>query len=126
MGWRAKELLRDLLRLAFKHTRQPGPLRDLRGTPPLQLPHRRLLPSPRTPCSRRDINNWWDGVEAYVTTGSTNAASEGSNHLIKLEARNAFGFRNRANQPLRYDSAKPTEAAPPLNSKTHYVGGGVF
>ncbi|TKA00116.1 transposase, partial [Actinacidiphila oryziradicis] len=29
------------------------------------------------------------------------AASEGNNRLIKLEARNAFGFRNREHQRLR-------------------------
>jgi transposase len=42
-----------------------------------------------------------DGIETYLTTGITNAASEGDNRLIKLEARNAFGFRNRENQRLR-------------------------
>lgn len=47
------------------------------------------------------IEQWWDGIETYLTTGITNAASEGNNRLIKLEARNAFGFRNRANQRLR-------------------------
>ncbi|MFG2662071.1 transposase [Streptomyces sp. NPDC048425] len=36
-----------------------------------------------------------------MTTGITNAASEGNNRLIKREARNAFGFRNRENQRLR-------------------------
>ena len=36
-----------------------------------------------------------------MRTGITNAASEGNNRLIKLEARNAFGFRNRENQRLR-------------------------
>ncbi|WP_460754286.1 transposase [Nocardiopsis oceani] len=40
-------------------------------------------------------------IEACLATGITNAASEGNNRLIKLEARNAFGFRNRANQSLR-------------------------
>jgi transposase len=44
---------------------------------------------------------WWNEIEAYILTGITNAASEGNNRLIKLEARNAFGFRNRTNQRLR-------------------------
>ena len=39
--------------------------------------------------------------EAFILTGITNAASEGINRLIKLEARNAFGFRNPVNQRLR-------------------------
>ncbi|MFE7749541.1 transposase, partial [Streptomyces sp. NPDC057428] len=47
------------------------------------------------------VEQWWDGIETYLTTGITNAASEGNNRLIKLEARNAFGFRNRTNQRLR-------------------------
>jgi transposase len=47
------------------------------------------------------VEQWWDGIETYLTTGITNAASEGNNRLIKLEARNAFGFRNRENQRLR-------------------------
>ncbi|WP_205719186.1 transposase [Actinomadura geliboluensis] len=42
-----------------------------------------------------------DQIAAYIHTGITNAASEGNNRLIKLEARNAFGFRNRHNQRLR-------------------------
>ncbi|WP_373467043.1 transposase [Streptomyces umbrinus] len=46
------------------------------------------------------VEQWWDGIETYLTTGITNAASEGNNRLIKLEARNAFGFRNRENQCL--------------------------
>jgi len=47
------------------------------------------------------VEQWWDGIHAYVTTGITNAASEGNNRVIKLEARKAYGFRNRANQRLR-------------------------
>ncbi|MBT2364051.1 transposase [Streptomyces sp. ISL-10] len=42
-----------------------------------------------------------DGIETYLTTGISNAASEGNNRVIKIEARNAFGFRSRANQRLR-------------------------
>ncbi|WP_338678078.1 transposase [Streptomyces sp. SCSIO 30461] len=53
------------------------------------------------PTLAETIEQWWDGIETYLTTGITNAASEGNNRLIKLEARNAFGFRNRANQRLR-------------------------
>jgi len=67
------------------------------------------------------VEQWWDGIETYLTTGITNAASEGNNRLIKLEARNAFGFRNRANQRLRSRcattrrSAEPTGDAPGLD-----------
>jgi transposase len=47
------------------------------------------------------IQAWWPQIEAFILTGVTNAASEGINRLIKLEARNAFGFRNPTNQRLR-------------------------
>jgi transposase len=47
------------------------------------------------------VEAWWPQIEAFIHTGVTNAASEGVNRLIKLEARNAFGFRNPANQRLR-------------------------
>lgn len=47
------------------------------------------------------VEAWWPQIEAFILTGITNAASEGINRLIKLEARNAFGFRNPANQRLR-------------------------
>ncbi len=47
------------------------------------------------------VEAWWPQIEAFILTGVTNAASEGVNRLIKLEARNAFGFRNPANQRLR-------------------------
>lgn len=47
------------------------------------------------------IEAWWPQIEAFIHTGVTNAASEGINRLIKLEARNAFGFRNPVNQRLR-------------------------
>jgi transposase len=47
------------------------------------------------------VQNWWPQIEAFIQTGITNAASEGVNRLIKLEARNAFGFRNPINQRLR-------------------------
>jgi transposase len=47
------------------------------------------------------IERWWPQIEAFILTGVTNAASEGVNRLIKLEARNAFGFRNPVNQRLR-------------------------
>lgn len=47
------------------------------------------------------IQAWWPQIEAFILTGVSNAASEGVNRLIKLEARNAFGFRNPVNQRLR-------------------------
>lgn len=47
------------------------------------------------------IETWWDGIEAFLRTGITNAKSEGINRAVKLAARNAYGLRNPENQRLR-------------------------
>ncbi|WP_442942173.1 transposase [Nonomuraea sp. NBC_00507] len=38
---------------------------------------------------------------AFLHTGITNTGSEGTNHVIKITARDAHGFRNPENQRLR-------------------------
>jgi transposase len=96
-AWIAKEELRTLLALA-------------RTTPPRHQISHRLWTFSRW-CADTDIPElhrlaatieaWWPQIEAFIHTGITNAASEGVNRLIKLEARNAFGFRNPVNQRLR-------------------------
>ncbi|WP_406461648.1 transposase [Streptomyces sp. NBC_01622] len=57
------------------------------------------LPERLTPIEAVEL--WWDGIETYLTTGITDAVLVGHNRLIKVVARNAFGFRNRANQRFR-------------------------
>jgi transposase len=47
------------------------------------------------------VQTWWPQIEAFLHTGITNATSEGINRVVKLEARNAYGFRNPTNQRLR-------------------------
>ena len=47
------------------------------------------------------IETWWPAIEAAIVTGYSNARSEGYNRLAKHEGRNAFGFRNPANQRRR-------------------------
>ncbi len=47
------------------------------------------------------IERWWPAIEAFIKTRITNAKSEGVNRVVKLVARNAFGFRNPTNQRLR-------------------------
>jgi transposase len=47
------------------------------------------------------ITTWWTYIEAFIRTKLTNAASEGYNRVVKLDARNAYGYRNPANQRLR-------------------------
>ncbi|MEV4532129.1 transposase [Streptosporangium sp. NPDC049304] len=47
------------------------------------------------------IDAWWPETLAFITTGITNARTEGTNRLIKDAARVAFGFRNLYNQRRR-------------------------
>ncbi|MCZ4102850.1 MULTISPECIES: transposase [unclassified Streptomyces] len=96
-AWIAKESLRNLLALA-----RTGASRE-------QVGHARWkfltwcadanIPEVRTLATT--IDRWWTEIAAFITTGHSNAKSEGINRVIKLVARNAFGFRNAENQRLR-------------------------
>ena len=58
-------------------------------------------PSPEVHHLAATIEAWWPAVEAAITTGYSNARSEGYNRLAKHQGRNAFGFRNVENQRRR-------------------------
>ena len=47
------------------------------------------------------IEAWRPAIEAAITSGYSNARSEGYNRLAKHVDRNAFGFRNVENQRRR-------------------------
>ena len=47
------------------------------------------------------IETWWPAIEEFLTTGLTNARTEGTNRLIKQVKRAACGFRNRDNYRRR-------------------------
>ncbi|WP_328467337.1 ISL3 family transposase [Streptomyces sp. NBC_00448] len=101
-AWQSKELLRDLLHLAVtrRHvTPDHSTISAARHRFFSHVADHAHLPELVT--LAETVEQWWDGIETYLTTGITNAASEGNNRLIKLEARNAFGFSNRTNQRLR-------------------------
>ena len=68
------------------------------------------------------IETWWPAIEVFLTTGLTNARTEGTNRLIKQVKRAARGFRNRDNyrrrvrlhctrQTRRLSARKPTVPA---------------
>jgi transposase len=68
------------------------------------------------------IETWWAAIEVFLTTGLTNARTEGTNRLIKQVKRAACGFRNRDNyrrrvrlhctrQTRRLSARKPTVPA---------------
>jgi transposase len=101
-AWIAKEKLRDVLNLRARVT----------GSAPCERAvHGRLLTFYDW-CARHDdipelaslaktIARWEDELTAAVMTGVTNAKSESLNRIAKLEARNAYSFRNPANQRRR-------------------------
>jgi transposase len=47
------------------------------------------------------IETWWPAVEVFLSTGITNARTEGINRLVKQVKRAACGFRNRRNYRTR-------------------------
>ena len=61
------------------------------------------------------IQTWWPCIEAFLHTEITNAASEGYNRVVKLDARNAYGYRNPENQRLRTRCATTRRARGCLN-----------
>jgi transposase len=47
------------------------------------------------------IDTWWPEINAFITTGITNARTEGYNRLVKQVKRVACGFRNTENSARR-------------------------
>ncbi len=47
------------------------------------------------------VDTWWPEINAFLTTGITNARSEGYNRLVKQVKRVACGFRNPDNSARR-------------------------
>ena len=100
--WIGKEKLRDALNLRTRITGSTPCERDVRG---------RLFAFYDW-CARNDdipelvtlaktISRWEDEIVAAVLTGVSNARSESLNRIAKLEARQAYSFRNPANQRRR-------------------------
>ncbi|KQM03358.1 Transposase, partial [Frankia sp. CpI1-P] len=61
------------------------------------------------------VSTWWTCIETFLHTTITNAASEGYNRVVKLDARNAYGYRNPTNQRLRTRCATTRRARGCLN-----------
>jgi len=60
------------------------------------------------------IDTWWPEINAFITTGITNARTEGYNRIVKQVGRIAFGFRNTANQKrrIRFACTRASRRAP--------------
>lgn len=102
VAWIAKEKLRDALNLRARLT----------GSTPRERQVRDRIARFYTWCAdhadipelltlAQTISRWENEIVAAVLTGVTNARSEGPNRVAKLEARNAYGFRNPTNQRRR-------------------------
>lgn len=105
-AWIGKEKLRDALNLRARITGSTPCERDVRS---------RLFTSCDW-CSRNDdipelvtlartVSRWEDEITCAVLTGVSNARSESLNRIAKLEARQAYSFRNPANQRRRVRTA---------------------
>ncbi len=105
-AWIGKEKLRDALNLRARVT----------GSAPCQRNVRDRLFLFYDWCARNDdipelltlartISRWENDIVAAVLTGVSNAKSEALNRIAKLEARQAYSFRNPANQRRRVRTA---------------------
>ena len=67
------------------------------------------------------IETWQAPMILAITTGLTNARSEGYNRIVKHVGRIAFGFRNPDNQRRRVRCActRQTRQAPPRTRQLH-------
>jgi transposase len=119
-SWIAKEKLRDALNLRARVT----------GSSPCERDVRVRLFTFYDWCAQNDdipelvtlattVSRWEDQIVAAVLTGVTNARSESLNRIAKLEARQAYSFRNPASQRRRVRTActrrrsRPGDAATP-------------
>lgn len=96
-AWIARESLRTLLALARtgtdRHRIGQARWKFLTWCGDSDIPEVRTLAA--------TVDRWWTEIAAFIDTSHSNAKSEGINRVIKLVARNTFGFRNADNQRLR-------------------------
>ena len=102
LAWIAKEKLRDALNTRARVT----------GSVPCERQVRDRLFAFYDWCAQNEqvtaltalagtVSRWEREIVTAVLAGVTNARSESLNRIAKLEARQAYGFRNPANQRLR-------------------------
>lgn len=96
-AWIAKEELRTLCAAAARG-RHPDQIRDhlwrfYQWCADADIPELTTL--------AETIETWWPAIQVFLTTGLTNARTEGTNRLIKQVKRAACGFRNRENYRRR-------------------------
>ena len=110
-AWIAKEELRALLALAGTHPDRTVIAHRLTRF----YTWRASAAVPELQRLATTVSTWWPCIEALLHTGITNAGSEGHNRIVKLDARNAYGYRNPENQRLRTRCATTRRARGCLN-----------
>lgn len=113
-AWNVKEDLMDLLALHGTHPNRPQIsallIRFYENAAACGLPEMQRLAG--------TVSTWWPQILAAILTGVTNAGSEGTNRVIKTDARCAYGYRNPANQRLRARTATTRRARGHLTTRT--------
>jgi transposase len=113
-AWNVKEDLMDLLALHGTYPNRPEIsallIRFYENAAASGLPEMQRLAG--------TVSTWWPEILAAITTGVTNAGSEGTNRVIKTDARCAYGYRNPANQRLRARAATTRRARGHLTTHT--------
>jgi transposase len=114
-AWRAKELLRDLVKLSPNQTglapTRPQIAAALEAF--FVFCHTVGAGVPEIQTLAETISTWRAEIARGVATGHSNAAAEGVNRLVKLVYRGGFGFTNVTNQQRRsrYAASRSTRPA---------------
>jgi hypothetical protein len=111
-AWRAKELLREVIKLSPNQTGVATTHHQIRGTLYAFFIFRGTTGAtvPEIQTLAQTISTWRTEIARGVLTGHSNAAAEGINRLITLVYRSVFGFTNVSNQQRRsrYTASRST------------------
>ena len=111
-AWRAKELVRDLLKLSPNRTGNATTRDKVSNALVAFFEFAATIGAtvPEIQTLAQTISTWRAEIAQAVLTGHSNAAAEGINRLVKLVYRTAFGLTNIPNQQrrARYTASRST------------------
>jgi transposase len=115
-AWNCKEDLMDLLALTHTHPSRAEIYRRL------ECFYTSCAASGIPECETlaQTVSTWRREITAAITSGISNAGSEGHNRVIKTDARCAYGYRNPVNQRLRTRLATTRRGRGCLETKTKH------
>ena len=114
MAWNCKEDLMDLLALHGTNPNRP----EISALLTEFYENAAASGLPEIERLATTVSTWWPEILAAITTGVTNAGSEGTNRVIKTDARCAYGYHNPANQRRRTRCATTRRARGHLETRT--------